>query len=72
MIPFSSFSILTYRLADLAIEYELDKQPTQQDLLNVLLNLEDVRALISRPGRRYLGPDGEDVAATRIQSTWRR
>ncbi|XP_072037895.1 IQ domain-containing protein H-like [Amphiura filiformis] len=60
------------KLADLAIEYELDKQPSHKDLLTVIINIDDIRALISRPGRRYLGPDGEDVAATKIQSTWRR
>ncbi|XP_038076728.1 IQ domain-containing protein H-like [Patiria miniata] len=60
------------KLADLAVEFELDKPPTTKALLGVIMNIDDVMALLNRPGRRFLGPDGEDVAATKIQSTWRR
>ena len=64
--------MLFHRLADLALEFELDKPPTTQALLGVIINIDDVLALIQRPGRRFLGPDGEDVAAAKIQATWRR
>ncbi|XP_033634327.1 IQ domain-containing protein H-like [Asterias rubens] len=60
------------KLADLAVEFELDKPPTTKALLGVVLNIDDVMALINRPGRRFLGPDGDDVAATKIQATFRR
>ncbi|XP_033124079.1 IQ domain-containing protein H-like isoform X2 [Anneissia japonica] len=60
------------RLADLALEYELEKDPSIPELLSVIINKDDVEALIRRPGRRYLGPNGDRVAATKIQSTWRR
>ena len=64
--------LLHNRLADLAVEFELDKPPTTKALLGVVLNIDDVMALINRPGRRFLGPDGDDVAATKIQATFRR
>ncbi|XP_002730454.1 IQ domain-containing protein H-like [Saccoglossus kowalevskii] len=60
------------KLADLSLEFELEKQPTIKDLLSVIINIDDVLAIIKRPGRRFLGPDGEHVAATKIQATWRR
>ncbi|XP_071965031.1 IQ domain-containing protein H-like [Antedon mediterranea] len=60
------------RLADLALEYELEKDPSIPELLSVIINKDDVEALIRRPGRRYLGPRGTHVAASKIQSTWRR
>lgn len=60
------------RLADLAIESELSKPPRRKDFLGVIINIDDVRTLIEKPGRRYKGHDGRDVAATKIQSTWRR
>ncbi|XP_070542843.1 IQ domain-containing protein H-like [Ptychodera flava] len=60
------------KLADLSLEFELEKQPTVKDLLSVIINIDDVEAIIKRPGRRFLGPDGEHVAATKIQATWRR
>ncbi|XP_077988694.1 IQ domain-containing protein H-like [Glandiceps talaboti] len=60
------------KLADLSLEFELEKQPTVRDLLSVIINIDDVEAIITRPGRRFLGPDGEHVAATKIQATWRR
>ncbi|XP_052701435.1 IQ domain-containing protein H-like isoform X2 [Crassostrea angulata] len=59
------------RLADLAMEFELERPPTVDDLLTVIINREDVEALIGRPGRRFKGPRGKDLAATRIQSSWR-
>ncbi|PIK48317.1 putative IQ domain-containing protein H isoform X2, partial [Apostichopus japonicus] len=60
------------KLADLAIESELSKPPRRKDFLGVIINIDDVRTLIEKPGRRYKGHDGRDVAATKIQSTWRR
>ena len=42
------------RLADLAMEFELEKPPTIDDMLMVIINREDVEALIGRPVRYYL------------------
>lgn len=44
------------RLADLAMEFELEKPPTIDDMLMVIINREDVEALIGRPVRYYLIP----------------
>lgn len=97
--------LMCFRLADLAMEFELERPPTVDDLLTVIINREDVEALIGRPvsqlvlaskqksqkgytsvhsvthfitsfclfyqGRRFKGPRGKDLAATRIQSSWR-
>lgn len=42
-------TVFCYRLADLAIECELDKAPTNQQLLSVLANREDVENALSTP-----------------------
>ncbi|ESO87612.1 hypothetical protein LOTGIDRAFT_194358 [Lottia gigantea] len=60
------------KLADLAIEFELERAPSIDDLLTVIVNREDVESIIVKPGRKFLGPDGKVVAATCIQSVWRR
>ncbi|KAL8616663.1 hypothetical protein ACOMHN_031645 [Nucella lapillus] len=60
------------RLADLSVEYELEKAPGLPELLSVIVNREDVEAIINKPGRRFMGPNGSQVAATQIQSSWRR
>ncbi|XP_067666806.1 IQ domain-containing protein H-like [Haliotis asinina] len=60
------------KLADLSMEFELEMVPTVDDLLTVVVNREDVEAIIRRPGRRYLGYNGQEVAATHIQASWRR
>ncbi|XP_069138728.1 IQ domain-containing protein H-like isoform X4 [Argopecten irradians] len=59
------------KLADLSLEFELERAPSVDDLLTVIVNREDVEVLMNRPGRRYKGPNGKNVAATRIQSSWR-
>ncbi|CAB4044607.1 Hypothetical predicted protein, partial [Paramuricea clavata] len=60
------------RLADLALVFELEERPQLEHFLTCVLNSEDVEKTIRTPGRRYLGPDGEIMAAIKIQSTWRR
>ncbi|XP_021362303.1 IQ domain-containing protein H-like isoform X2 [Mizuhopecten yessoensis] len=59
------------KLADLSLEFELEKAPSVDDLLTVIVNREDVEVIMNRPGRRFKGPNGKNVAATRIQSSWR-
>lgn len=41
--------LMCFRLADLAMEFELERPPTVDDLLTVIINREDVEALIGRP-----------------------
>ena len=38
-----------FRLADLSLEFELEKAPTIEDLLTVIVNREDVESIIRRP-----------------------
>ncbi|ELT97689.1 hypothetical protein CAPTEDRAFT_178180 [Capitella teleta] len=59
------------KLADLSLEFELERPPTNADLLSVIVNREDVETLINRPGRRYVGHSGRDEAAKKIQATFR-
>ncbi|CAL1540597.1 unnamed protein product [Lymnaea stagnalis] len=60
------------KLADLSMEFELEKAPGNDELLNCIINREDVEAIINKPGRKYLGINGREMAATKIQSSWRR
>ncbi|XP_005098111.1 IQ domain-containing protein H isoform X2 [Aplysia californica] len=60
------------KLADLSMEFELEKAPGVAELLSVIINHEDVEAIINKPGRRFLGTNGNEMAATQIQSSWRR
>lgn len=46
---FYLFMLTCFRLADLAMEFELERPPTVDDLLTVIINREDVEALIGRP-----------------------
>uniref|UniRef100_A0A3B3VD01 IQ motif containing H n=1 Tax=Poecilia latipinna TaxID=48699 RepID=A0A3B3VD01_9TELE len=41
-------------------------------LFSLLENKGEVLELVSRPGQRYRGEGGRDLAATRIQTCWRR
>ncbi|XP_067936588.1 IQ domain-containing protein H-like [Watersipora subatra] len=59
------------KLADLALEYELELQPTVPELLSILVNEEDVKNLLQSPGQRYRGSGGRSHAATRIQAQYR-
>ncbi|KAJ8304824.1 hypothetical protein KUTeg_018407 [Tegillarca granosa] len=59
------------KLADLSLEFELEQPPTYDDLLTCVVNRDDVESLMRRPGRRYKGPNGREVAATHIQASWR-
>ncbi|KAK3732917.1 hypothetical protein QZH41_012675, partial [Actinostola sp. cb2023] len=60
------------RLADLALVFELEQQPSLEHFLTCILNGDDVEKIIKTPGRRYIGPRGSEMAAIKIQSTWRR
>jgi hypothetical protein len=59
------------KLSYLALQFELNSAPTVEDLLSVVVNREDVEALIKKPGQQYSGPNGKHMAATKIQATYR-
>ncbi|XP_041366539.1 IQ domain-containing protein H-like isoform X2 [Gigantopelta aegis] len=59
------------KLADLSMEFELERPPSIEHLLCVIVNRDDVEAMVTKPGRKFLGMNGQDLAATTIQSTWR-
>ncbi|GFR40108.1 hypothetical protein Agub_g662, partial [Astrephomene gubernaculifera] len=59
-------------LADLAMQVaHAGYQPAMEDLLVCLTNIQEVAALLKQPGRRFLGPGGEEAAAVLIQSQYR-
>ncbi|XP_052277313.1 IQ domain-containing protein H-like isoform X2 [Dreissena polymorpha] len=59
------------RLADLAEEFELEQPPSLDDLLSCIVNRDDVENIIYKPGRRFKGPNGRDIASAKIQATWK-
>ncbi|KAH9508924.1 hypothetical protein Btru_048311 [Bulinus truncatus] len=60
------------KLVELVMEYELEKAPDLSEFLRVIINRDDVVAFINRPGRKFQGVNGKDLAAVKIQSCWRR
>jgi hypothetical protein len=58
------------RLVELSLELELCQKPSVSDLLSVIVNRDDVEALIYKSGRRmYCG--NQHLAASKIQATYR-
>ena len=45
----SEYCFVSFRLADLSVEYELEKAPGLPELLSVIVNREDVEAIINKP-----------------------
>ena len=45
--------------------------PLCQELISCLVNADEVQSIVSTPGRRYKGVGGVEVAAARIQATFR-
>ncbi|KAG2432871.1 hypothetical protein HXX76_008603 [Chlamydomonas incerta] len=59
-------------LADLAIQVAgAGYAPAMEDLLVCLTNIQEVAGLLKQPGRRFMGPGGQDSAAQLIQSFYR-
>lgn len=54
-------------LADL----ELDKY-SQEDLLSLVINLEQVKEAMTDPKVMFKGPNGPVLATIKIQTAWRR
>ncbi|KFV53067.1 IQ domain-containing protein H, partial [Tyto alba] len=59
------------KLAEVASGFELDENPTKSDILSVIKNQSTVEKILNRPGQRYKGQGGTEMAATKIQATWR-
>ncbi|XP_043379225.1 IQ domain-containing protein H isoform X2 [Chelonia mydas] len=60
------------KLMELISDFELNQRPTRDDLLSVIKNRTTVKRILNQPGQRYKGQHGTEMAATRIQATWRR
>lgn len=45
--------------------------PLCQELISCLVNAEEVQSIVSTPGRRYQGVGGVEVAAAKVQATFR-
>jgi len=59
------------KLAEVASDLELRENPTKSDILSVMKNQSAVEKILNRPGQRYKGRGGTEMAATKIQATWR-
>nr|XP_021155063.1 IQ domain-containing protein H isoform X2 [Columba livia] len=59
------------KLAEVASDFELNKKPTKSDILSVIKNQSTVEKILNRPGRRCKGQGGTEMAAAKIQATWR-
>ncbi|KAM6246321.1 IQ domain-containing protein H isoform 4-T4 [Spheniscus humboldti] len=59
------------KLAEVASDFELNENPTKSDILTVIKNQSTVEKILNRPGQRYKGQGGTEMAATKIQTTWR-
>lgn len=59
------------KLAEVASDFKLHENPTKRDILSVMENPLTVAEILNRPGQRYKGRGGTEVAATKIQAAWR-
>ncbi|XP_061302556.1 IQ domain-containing protein H isoform X9 [Pezoporus flaviventris] len=59
------------KLAEVASDFERDEKPSKNDILSVIKNQSTVEKILNRPGQRHKGHRGTEMAATKIQATWR-
>ncbi|XP_061451894.1 IQ domain-containing protein H isoform X3 [Rhineura floridana] len=59
------------KVLEIIPDFELNQRLTREEILSVIKNVSVVRKLLSQPGQRYKGQNGIDMAATKIQATWR-
>uniref|UniRef100_A0A8B9IZI7 IQ motif containing H n=1 Tax=Amazona collaria TaxID=241587 RepID=A0A8B9IZI7_9PSIT len=59
------------KLAEVASDFEREEKPTKNDILSVIKNQSTVEKILNRPGQRHKGHGGTEMAATKIQETWR-
>ncbi|XP_065836178.1 IQ domain-containing protein H-like [Oscarella lobularis] len=60
------------KLSALSLHYELEHRPSREELMNCIINQKDVRRLMNVPGQRFKAANGHHVAATCIQTQYRR
>ncbi|KAG8145238.1 hypothetical protein E2320_013593, partial [Naja naja] len=63
--------VMGKKVMDLVPHFELSQRATQEEIFLVLKNGSTVQKLLKQPGRRYRGKNGTQMAATKIQATWR-
>ncbi|KAM6308564.1 LOW QUALITY PROTEIN: IQ domain-containing protein H [Aegotheles albertisi] len=59
------------KLVEIASGFERNENLTKSDILSVIKDQLTVEKILNRPGQRYRGQGGTEVAATKIQATWR-
>ncbi|XP_071610223.1 IQ domain-containing protein H isoform X1 [Heliangelus exortis] len=59
------------KLAEVASGFQLNENPTKNDILSVIKNQSAVEKILNRPGQRYKGQGGTEMAALKIQEAWR-
>ncbi|KAM6196141.1 IQ domain-containing protein H [Sarcoramphus papa] len=64
-------TINSKKLVEVASNFKLNENPTKSDILSVIKNQSTVEKILNRPGQRYKGQGGTEMAATKIQATWR-
>ncbi|KRX03040.1 hypothetical protein PPERSA_08115 [Pseudocohnilembus persalinus] len=56
------------QVADLASQH---REPSIEDLVQCLVNQKEILKIIKVPSLMFKGPEGEELAAGKIQSTWK-
>eukprot|EP00076_Gallus_gallus_P025236 XP_015147716.1 IQ domain-containing protein H isoform X3 [Gallus gallus] len=69
-VPLATISC--QKLVEAASDFVLNENPTKSDILSVIKNRSTVEKILNRPGQRYKGQGGPEMAAVKIQATWRR
>ncbi|XP_042680131.1 IQ domain-containing protein H isoform X3 [Centrocercus urophasianus] len=69
-VPLATISC--QKLVEAASDFALNENPTKSDILSVIKNRSAVEKVLNRPGQRYKGQGGTEMAAIKIQATWRR
>ncbi|KAJ7311062.1 hypothetical protein JRQ81_006660 [Phrynocephalus forsythii] len=59
------------KVIEMIPDFELNQRLTKEEVLLVIKNVSAVRKVLSQPRQKYKGERGTDVAATKIQATWR-
>nr|XP_020665679.1 IQ domain-containing protein H isoform X1 [Pogona vitticeps] len=69
VVPFAV--IMGKKVIEMIPDFELNQSLTKEELLMVIKNVSEVRKILYQPGQKYKGQKGTEMAATKIQATWR-